>query len=142
MLASSTASESSSRGKQRSETHGQTPTEFYAYAAGYFDGEGCFTYRSSPIIEAVSVYPFTLEEIAINLGGKVFKRVPRAKQRVYYQYRIYGGPALELVKKILPYLREKRVQALQLFRIRELPPGPEREKLKAELKAMKQVEYK
>jgi len=72
----------------------------------------------------------------------VFKREPRGNQRVYYQYRIYGDPALELLKKILPYLREKRVQALQLFRIRELPPGPEREKLKAELKAMKQVEYK
>ena len=90
-----------------------------------------------------SVYPFTLEEIAINLGGKVFKRQPHGRnQRVHYQYRIYGDPALELLKTILPYLREKRVQALQLFRIRELPPGPEREKLKAELKAMKQVEYK
>lgn len=111
--------------------------------AGYLDGEGCFMYRTSPTIEIASVFPYTLRLFVESFGGKVKRRNRRDGdlRKTYYHYRIFGEGALDLIRLTLPYLQEKKQQAELVLLMRKAKCGPEREGLKAQLSAMKQIEY-
>lgn len=122
---------------------GQKPIDpqLHQYLAGYIDGEGCFQFRRTLEISITSIYPYTLKVFQVAYGGAINHRKGDVNRRTSYQWRIYGQGAMKVLEDVLPYLREKKVQALLCVAIRETPPGPEREGLMAQLKSMKRVEY-
>jgi len=117
--------------------------EFIAYTAGYLDGEGCFMFNSTPVVDVASIFPYTLYEFAGAYGGTV-KHRPRYKtnKRDFYQWRIYGANAIALIECVIHLLREKAPQAQVLLQIRQTEPGHQREGLVAQLKSLKTIEYK
>jgi hypothetical protein len=118
--------------------------EFLAYTAGYLDGEGCFMFNRTPVVEVTSVFPYTLYAFAEAYGGHVSHRPrrPGHSTKDYYQWRVYGDDAISLIKCVVSLLREKVPQARVLLQIRETEPGHRREGLKAQLKSLKKLEYK
>tara|TARA_R100001163_G_scaffold65152_1_gene61356 strand:+ start:3326 stop:3673 length:348 start_codon:yes stop_codon:yes gene_type:complete len=111
--------------------------------AGYFDGEASFMYTRTPVIDVASVYPYTLRLFSERFGGTVTpRRVSRDSVRDYYQWRVHGNKAIAALNAALPYLREKKAQALLVLEIRQTPPGTTRDGLIAQLKGFKKLEYK
>ena len=114
------------------------------YLAGYIDGEGCLSYRRGSITVAVdSIYPYTLRVFKKLYGGRITKRQhrPGSRKRISYKWRIYSATAAVLLEDVLPYLREKKPQAILCLALRGTPPGPTRQGLEAQLKSLKHVEY-
>ncbi len=95
----------------------------YAYAAGIVDGEGCISITDgSPTNKGgqswkISVEVSACSEQMINrmvgiLGGR--RRMLSVRPCMHYvQYRwtLYGKKAYEALKKIKPYMTEKKAQA-------------------------------
>jgi hypothetical protein len=86
------------------------------YLAGFFDGEGCIqiiqghclTVRADVCQTELSI----LEEIQCNFGGNLRhlrRRTP--KQSESWRLTWEAKSAIEILEKILPYLRVKRPQA-------------------------------
>ncbi len=100
-------------------------------------------YRTSPTIEIASVFPYTLRLFAESFGGNVKRRDRKDDdvRKTFYHFRIFGEGALDLIRLTLPYLHEKKQQAELVLLMRKAKPGPEREGLKAQLSAMKKIEY-
>ena len=140
---SSTTLECDSTEKLKSAITGERLTkEWLSYVAGYLDGEGCFVYDHSPTIQVASVFPYTLRLFAESFGGTVKKRIPNdGIRKVYYDYRTFGDKTIDLIKLTLPYLHEKKQQAELILLMRKANPGPERDGMKAQLAAMKRIEY-
>lgn len=114
-----------------------------AYAAGYLDGEGCFSYHNSVSVVVDNTYPNTLLWLKTLFGGSVV-RLNRQdeKWRTAYRYKICGLGAASLCQKVLPFLKEKAEQAKLLIRIRESIPNTEsRRQLAAELKKQKRIDH-
>jgi hypothetical protein len=127
-------------GTQPSERTGLKPIEaLHRYLAGYLDGEGCFTYHRTPTVDISSIYPYTLQIFHDEYGGRIHQR--DGPGRCWYQWRVYGKSAIKLIADVLPYLHEKRAQALLVLEIRNLEPGPQRSGLIAQLKHFKRIEY-
>lgn len=98
---------------------------FFAYTAGYIDGDGCFyigkytdkktgriRYQSMLIISSTN--RSILKEFSHNFGGSVRlsdNRLKHPGQRPQYQFIIKGKKALHLTKNIQPYLVEKAQEA-------------------------------
>ena len=116
-----------------------------AYAAGYLDGEGCFSFHGgTPRVYIENTYIHTLQWFADRFGGKVR---PKTKQenpnwRPAYCWDIYGDNARECINKVLPYLQEKHPQAAILLEISAYPPrSAMRTRLKEELGKLKRIAY-
>jgi hypothetical protein len=101
-----------------------------AWAAGFFDGEGCVAYRERPRSDkgnrlerrlTVSIgqkHREVLDRFAQAVTeGKVYAYPKRAKNR--YAYRCSGEAAVRVLKDLLPYLSEIKIrkaeQALQQY---------------------------
>lgn len=87
-----------------------------------------------------NAFPYTLHQLALCFGGTVSSRKP--DRRTYYQWRLYGEAAIDLVKKLKPFLWEKLPQAELLLTIRSEAPGAKRDGLIRQLSSMKQIDYK
>lgn len=100
------------------------------YAAGFIDGEGCFSCRGKYQIVGVSVantYKPVIEWFLETFGGKTSVSIPRDKHPKYrnvYNWYIGGRSSVEFCKIISPYLKEKSVQALGLIAIHQLKGKP------------------
>lgn len=109
-----------------------------AYIAGLLDGEGCFTAfitkrrnkRKTKIYEATSILYYiqilVVEEEPIRwlkevTGlGYVFQRKRQEEGwQDLWGWRVASGPACELVKQILPYLKIKRCHAEIFLALRD-----------------------
>lgn len=86
---------------------------FRAYVAGLFDGEGCVWWDRTPRVAISSCYPRHLAEVRDHFGfGRVRLSKPSSgSRRAAYQWQASGGNALEFLREIQPWLREKRYQS-------------------------------
>ena len=87
----------------------------YSYTAGLIDGEGTITlsykYKSSryrwPIISVPSCTPELVDFLQTTFGGSISnKRPTKADHSQSQAWHIAGDKAIELLQKVLPYLRE------------------------------------
>lgn len=93
-------------------------------------------------VSVCSIYPYTLEVFHQAYGGTLSRRRRKGRHRTVHEWRIYAKRAEALIEDVLPYLKEKRGQALLCLEIRSMAPGPSRDGLVAQLKSMKRIEYK
>jgi len=92
-----------------------------AYAAGFIDGEGCFgiAKNGSVSISIVNCSIPSLERVREALGrGRITSRKQRVN-RSQYLFRVYGDDAIYCIQLLLPYLIEKKPQALTILEYRE-----------------------
>lgn len=112
-----------------------------AYLAGYFDGEGCIRFESTPSITVTSIYPYTLHVFRDCFGGSVKPQAGNERHKPAYRWRAYGDNAVTCLEALQPHLREKRVQALLCLEIRKTPPGSTRDGMVTQLNHTKSFEY-
>ena len=94
-----------------------------AYVAGFFDGEGCISISKSGKISIaiVNTSKRTLDLVLHVVGvGVIQDRKQRINKRQYV-YRAYGDNCIAVIKLLLPFLVDKRSQALLLLEYRGLP---------------------
>lgn len=114
---------------------------FLSYIAGYVDGEGCFRINNgTPALEATNTYPDFLFRLKRAFGGNVRRHKQKDfKHRTTWRYALCGERALRLIRLLVPYLREKRPQAILVGRwSRE---RINRKQHFAELKRLKRINY-
>jgi len=114
-----------------------------AYFAGYLDGEGCFMYKNSPEVDVSNTYPHTLMLFKESFNGAVgLKSRGEGRTRTAYRYRVSGSNAIRLCKAVLPFLKEKKLQAKTLIEMFELPRSSETFRvLMQELSDLKRINY-
>lgn len=86
-----------------------------AYAAGFIDGEGCFSINKNGSVSLVVINTclYALEFLQTTLGGRVKHRKQTAN-KPQYVFSIYGSECLEAIEKLRPYLKEKLPQAMTI----------------------------
>lgn len=125
--------------RPRSARTGRTLTD--AYFAGYLDADGCVRFSDgTPRIEVAGVFPWVLDEFADRYGGTV-SRTSGEGERPFYRWRLSGWNAALALQSMGPHLIVKRVQAELVLRAYALPPGPERDGIAAQIKALKHHGY-
>jgi hypothetical protein len=124
-----------------------------AYAAGYLDGEGCFTIGSNWRIQVccTNTCREAIQWLYDTFGGNMSgpKEGRKANWRPTYFWRASNLVAKELLPALMPYLREKKPQAELLLKMhdtmtttgRRLPPEvlAERNRIKQEVKELKRA---
>jgi len=99
----------------------QLPTDL-AYAAGFLDGEGCFTLvkksghvdpaTRGPLISASQIGRERFDELAALLGGNVREMRKSARGLTIYQWNISSAEGVKAaIPPLLPYLRSKKREA-------------------------------
>lgn len=98
-----------------------TEAEKLAYAAGYLEGEGCFTPKRRSgssvglLIQASStdVEPIRWlhEQYGGSMRGPYAKSNPRDKEQ--YSWSLQGDPAGDLMRKLKPLMSRRRQAAIQ-----------------------------
>lgn len=97
--------------------------EELAYVAGFVDGEGCFSIgkNGSVSLGIVNTSRCTLEFVLKVLGAGVIQDRKQKVNKRQYIFRSYGENCMDAVHLLLPYLIEKRDQALLLIEYRNIP---------------------
>lgn len=130
-------------------TTGRKPTDDWSswipYVAGFLDGEGCFgcDQKGSVFVTVSNTYPWILRDLRDCFGGTVSPHnCPSHKDRSAWKWRVYGASAIALCYRVLPFLREKRQQALILVQLHDYPPRTaSRKAMVRKLKRLKRIEY-
>ena len=96
----------------------QTITNDVAYIAGFFDGEGCVRIKRAN--QGGNSYYITatitnsnkaiLEYIKDIFGGKV-RQAEKKANKIIYHYELSSAEAVDMLKTLMGFLREKRPQA-------------------------------
>ena len=96
------------------------------YLAGFLDGEGCFTiYREKISVTCANTYKPIIDWMKSSFGGTISTRKARKENhRVCYSWHLVANNARELLEKLVPYLREKKPQALMLLTYQQLTKAP------------------
>jgi len=101
-----------------------------AYVAGFIDGEGCFDFVKSrksitPRIVVVNTNKEIIEEFKSNFGGDITVREHKdhPNWKITYVWRLQHSAAIELTRKLLPYLKVKAPQARLIIEFGETRPG-------------------
>lgn len=111
------------------------------YIAGFLDGEGCFRFHHTPIIECATTYPETLESLQRLYGGS-FNQFRYPEGKPMFRWSITGPGAIRVIEDIYPHLKEKQVQAALLRKVLRYPPKTAmRSAHLRELKALKRIPY-
>jgi hypothetical protein len=97
-------------------------------------------FDNTPCVAVSNTFPFTLLKLQEVFGGTIKER-EGSTGRAYFQWRLYGKGAIELIHQVRPYLWEKLPQADLVLRIRDTAPGRQREGLVAQLKQLKRLDY-
>lgn len=85
-----------------------------AYFAGLLDGEGCISLNKTGALTVtiVGCWLPTLKFGHRLFGGVLYnKRMSNSSVKSCYGWRLYGEIAGEFMTKVLPYMREKEIQA-------------------------------
>lgn len=103
-----------------------------AYAAGFFDGEGCISISKNGAVDirVTNTAKNVLVRLQAIFGGSITNRTQKAN-KTQYAYSFYGENAVEFIKLIKPYLIDKLPQAeavLEYYSMRSeiktvRPPG-------------------
>lgn len=109
-----------------------------AYLAGIVDGEGCIMinrfatsrskigYQYRVIVEITMCDYKTIEYISAVFDRPVEKRTLKS-QKIAYKVIWRNGPAADLLRLMLPYLKGKREQAIECLKFHKITPGRGRE---------------
>jgi len=93
------------------------------YLAGFLDGEGCISihrhkkirdkYKQCDLrVEIVNCYLLVIREIAKRLKTKFIRKTRQNPNwKILYRISIPGNKAMQILKRLLPYLIVKRKQA-------------------------------
>lgn len=83
-----------------------------AYAAGFFDGEGCISISKNGAVDirVTNTAKNVLIKLQSIFGGSITNRTQKAN-KTQYAYSFYGENAIEFIKLIRPYLIDKLPQA-------------------------------
>ncbi len=76
------------------------------WAAGFLDGEGCFSLLDAPSLSVTQKYRGPLDELARMFGGRVRPLKGRG-----WQWAIHSETLRAALPVLIPYLRLKRRQA-------------------------------
>jgi len=135
------STKSAKRGKKRIDFNA-------SYFAGYLDGEGCITISSggSAYVCISNTYLPILKAIKKKYGGLLYrKNHPNPNARQQWRWQASGATAVSVVADVLPYLIEKREQAILLLEYRSLRSTaenrPRRDEIKSQIKALKRLEH-
>jgi len=92
-----------------------------AYAAGFFDGEGCIMIAKNGAVDVriTNTALNVLQKLQSVFGGNIGNRTQRVNKK-QYSYCFYGDNAIEFIKKIKPFLVEKLPQAETILEYYEL----------------------
>lgn len=92
-----------------------------AYAAGFFDGEGCITIAKNGAVDVriTNTGINVLQRLQSTFGGNIGNRSQKVNKK-QYSYCFYGDNAIEFIKKIKPFLIEKLPQAETILEYYEL----------------------
>jgi intein/homing endonuclease len=92
-----------------------------AYAAGFFDGEGCIMIAKNGAVDVriTNTSKQVLLKLQAVFGGKIGDRSQKIN-KAQYSYCFYGENAIEFIKTIKPYLVEKLPQAETVLEYYEL----------------------
>jgi len=85
------------------------------------------------------VFPYVLESFMEAYGGRLRKL--KGTDRSTFRWEISGQNAAEALRCVLPFMFVKREQGLLVLRANDLPPGPYRDGVVAQLKALKHHDY-
>jgi hypothetical protein len=100
-------------------------TEDLIYAAGFLDGEGCFTVTNRRYVRTKvlceNTYRPIVEWLHQKFGGRVVYDIKGKKpnHRATHRWELSDGHAAAFAARIAPYLREKADQALLLIAIHQ-----------------------
>lgn len=94
-----------------------------AYAAGFFDGEGCISISKNGAIDVriTNTAKNVLLTLQNNFGGSIADRSQKVN-KTQYSYSFYGEDAIKFLKLIKPYCIEKLPQIetiLEYYEYRE-----------------------
>lgn len=109
------------------------------YLAGWFDGEGCISIVGASLRVYVSnTYRPTLAAIQKEFGGRLAPKKMPAPARPAFEWSCYGDKAEAVLRRVLPYLREKLSQAALGIEYHNTPRRSDRRgEIKAELRRLK-----
>lgn len=89
-----------------------------------------------------NTFPDVLEEFRFYWGGKIRKKKTQEHHRDAYEWEVSGRDASECAKDLLPYLREKHLQAALVANLMDIPKTcQQREASVALLKSLKRIQY-
>lgn len=111
------------------------PTDL-AWAAGFFDGEGCISVvrcthkgvareQVQVLLDVAQVNPTPLERLVALFGGRI-RVSPNGQDGAWriHAWRIYGRKAGVILQQVLPYLIGKRRQAELCLELISMQGGP------------------
>lgn len=95
----------------------QNPEQIAAYAAGFFDGEGCVSIAASrksytlrvDVSNTISAPLIFLQE---NFSGAISEVRPPAPRKLQFQWYLLSEKCVPFLVAVFPYLRVKKVEAL------------------------------
>ncbi len=120
---------------------GQRLTDL-VYAAGYLDAEGCFRFHRTPTVTVTNTYPYTLMFLRAMFGGSIRTKPEVPNSRTAYEWCAFGDNARNCIKRVLPFLREKKPQAEILTELLLYPPkSVRRKRLTKLLSEKKRIDY-
>lgn len=92
-----------------------------AYAAGFFDGEGCISITKNGAVDVriTNTAKSVLVKLQQLFGGTIGNRTQKVN-KTQYAYCLYGETAIEFIRQIKPFLMEKLSQAETLLEYYEL----------------------
>lgn len=92
-----------------------------AYAAGFFDGEGCISISKNGSVDVriVNTSKAVLVKLQSLFGGSITNRTQKINKS-QYTYSLYGEEAIEFLNILKPYLVEKLTQVDTVFEYYEL----------------------
>lgn len=95
-----------------------TVTSQIAYLAGFFDGEGCIRIKWSSqrgncfyIWVAITNSYKPVLDLAVSLFGGKVRRAEKRSNKTIYHYLITSSEAVDMLKTMIGFLREKKSQA-------------------------------
>ena len=96
-------------------------TDVLAYTAGFFDGEGCISIAKNGAVDIriTNTAKNVLVYIQSNFGGNITNRTQKVN-KTQYTYSLYGEEGINFINLLLPYLKDKKDQALTIVEYYEL----------------------
>lgn len=130
--------------------HGrETITTKIAYIAGFFDGEGCIRIKEANkgensfyiIAHLTNSYRPTLDQVQELFGGAIRKQ-EKTPNKTIYNWCASSSEAMDFLKVIHPFLREKQKQAelaIVFHDTKSALSGVEKRKMAKRISDMKRV---
>lgn len=90
----------------------------------------------------VNTYPVALYILREQFEGSVYRRKEREGEKPSYEWTVTGRNALTCMRRLLPFLVEKRRQAELVLEMDRYPPHSEQRKtMDKELSEAKRIRY-